>query len=131
MVVGGIVCSVIAVIVAVVATAVDGVSSAKFHAYKACVSPATKQIYGDPSYTAFLIATCEFGASSDADTLCYCVNSSKDACWEYDLSHSKSSCNDILTIYPDLLSTSFALCGVCLLLVFVYSIFTCVVGCKR
>ncbi len=125
----GMVCSIIAVIIAIVATAVDGASYTVFNNYEACLSPSTGKVYGDQSYTTMLHNTCDFNGQSEPTSRCYCVSDDNDLCWEYDLANGNTDCNDILTTYPQLLSVSFAFALLCTLATLTYSLFTCVSSC--
>lgn len=118
-VIAGIIFSLVGCIFTLIASIVDGGAAHTFYNYKACFSPATGTVYGDKSYTDFLMKTCDSGSSAD-EQLCYCASDDDDLCWEYDLSSSKHTCNILLTLYPDWLVLSFSFCTVCLFLCLVY-----------
>lgn len=108
-----------------IASIVDGGAAHKFDDYKACFSPATGEVYGDQSYSDFLIGTCDSGSTASVH-VCYCASDEDKLCWEYDLSSTKHTCNILLTTYPDWLKLSFIFCTVLTFLCVIYMSLTVV-----
>ena len=124
MVISGLVFSIFGIIIGIVASIVDGISSNFFHSIEGCYNPNNQKFYGssDAGVCSIFTYSSLFGYS------CFC--NSGGICYEYDLK-SGNDCGLIMTTYADMLSASTAFCVMCTLTLFAYSILTCTSVCCK
>lgn len=121
----GCVFSVIAILLCIAGVIFDGIMYGVTNAMDTCVNQETGEFYGDTQYN-FQAALCISGHSQT----CLCVQgSSDDTCFLFDLRSGADNCGEILTTLPSLLLASLIFVFFLLILVFTYSIFTCMGVC--
>ncbi len=120
----GCVFSVIAILLCIAGVIFDGVIYGVTHALDACGNQETGEFYGDTQYL-FRVQDCAVGHSQT----CLCVQGNNDdTCFLFDL-RGADNCGQILTKLPSLLLASLIFVFLLLVLVFTYSIFTCMGVC--
>lgn len=123
---GGMISSIIAVVVTLAGLIADGITSAVVHAFHASFQPSSGRVFGNTDYTS-LLQDC-LGSSSFESTTCYCINSD-DTCFKYNMANNDFTCNAFLTVIPSRLSASVALCSACFVISLTFSIVTCISNC--
>ena len=114
----------IAILLSIAGVVLDGVFYGVTHALDTCLNQETGEFYGDMQY-AGLALQCTNGHSQT----CLCVQSSNDdTCFLLDLKAAEN-CGQILTRLPSLLLASLLFLLLSLILVFTYSVFTCMGVC--
>jgi len=120
----GCIFSVIAILLCIAGVIFDGVIYGATNALDTCIDRVNFQVYGDNQY-AQQAGACIAGHSQD----CLCVQGSNDdTCFLFNLD-SADNCGQILTKLPSLLLASLLFVFLMLVLVFTYSIFTCMGVC--
>lgn len=116
--------SVLGVILLFIGTILDGVFYGVMENLDTCYSRYTNEIYGDSSYSPYAKA-CAVDHSQD----CSCITSDNtDDCYLFDLK-AANDCGEVLTTLPSDLLASMFFCLLLLIVVFTYSIFTCMTVC--
>ena len=120
----GCVFSVISILLCIAGVIFDGVIYGVTNALDACGNQETGEFYGDTKYFTQVV-NCAVGHSQT----CLCVQGSNDdTCFLFDL-RGADNCGQILTRLPSLLLASLIFVFLLLVLVFTYSIFTCMGVC--
>jgi len=117
----GCVLSVISTLLCIAGVVYGGVMYNTIRALDFCLNQYTGEIYGNDKYYSEA-----FQCASGHPQTCLCVQSRREnVCFLFDL-RSANNCGQILTKLPALLLTSLIFVLVTLLLVFTYSLFTCI-----
>lgn len=120
----GCILSVISILLCIAGVIFDGVIYGATNALDTCIDRVNMQVYGDKQYGT-QAGECIPGHSQD----CLCVQGSNDdTCFLFNLG-SADNCGQILTQLPSLLLASLLFVFLMLVLVFTYSIFTCMGVC--
>ena len=102
----------------------DGILYGATNALDTCFNQNTGDFYGNTEYNGFA-----FSCANGHSQTCLCVSgSNSDTCYLFDLK-SADDCGEILTKLPSLLLASLIFVFLLLILVFTYSIFTCMGVC--
>lgn len=122
----------IGVIVGIVASIFDGIDSSTLGQLKGCYNADTGATYGDTTAGANAVGCTFFSSGYDGEN-CVCAydttsSSTSVTCGYFDLA-SGNNCEIFLTSFPDKIKTSAAFNVAITVLIFVYSIFTCIVSC--
>lgn len=125
--IAGAVISSIGILAAIAASYLDAIDFLFFSSLQTCVSSSSGTFYGVLTpQTEYQVATCLSPSSTNFDCLCTGSVATVYSCYAY---NGHSNCGDILTTYPQLLSTSSGLTAALSALCFIYAILACVSAC--
>lgn len=121
--------SIIALILNIVASAVTGLWYGIVDDLSSCYNSNTKESYGAGGTDAQNAKIC---GDSNVGWQCACVEDSSISgdysCYKFTLKDGED-CNGILTTYPDMIRADLTFAILCVILGFIFSIFTCVLNC--